>query len=355
MLTLDSTPDNPVPPGGTLVGVRTRDGLTLRAAYWRAPARRSKGTVCLLQGRAEFIEKYYEVIRELIARGFSVVAFDWRGQGESGRQVGDPRKGHVARFDDYRLDLKAIEESVLVPLMPEPYHCLAHSMGGCVAFTGAAEGWLPFGRIVTVAPMLSIRMVAYPGAASALARSLQALGLGRAFVPRLSQVPAIGALPGLWRRLRGRPHVPHDPGASIATMPYPGNRLSRDPVRYARNAAAARAVGAGAVGDPTVAWLAGAFRAMARLRDPRMPARIATPTLILGAGADPVCGTPATERFAARLKAGTILVLPDARHEILHERDPIREDFWAAFDAFVPGSPVPQVESEGRRPALAAE
>jgi lysophospholipase len=80
---------------------------------------------------------------------------------------------------------------------------------------------------------------------------------------------------------------------------------------------------------------------MARLRDPRAAPRITLPTLILAAGADPVCGTADTERFAARLKAGHILVLPDSRHEILTERDAIRQDFWAAFEAFAPGSPLP--------------
>jgi lysophospholipase len=30
-------------------------------------------------------------------------------------------------------------------------------------------------------------------------------------------------------------------------------------------------------------------------------------------------------------------VLRGSRHEILQERDSIREQFWAAFDAFVPG------------------
>jgi lysophospholipase len=29
--------------------------------------------------------------------------------------------------------------------------------------------------------------------------------------------------------------------------------------------------------------------------------------------------------------------LAHARHEILMERDPLRELFWAAFDAFLPG------------------
>ncbi|WP_375465024.1 alpha/beta fold hydrolase [uncultured Methylobacterium sp.] len=315
MLTLRDTPGNPVPPGGTVMAVGTSDDCTLRAAHWPPTTRTCKGTVCLLQGRAEFIEKYYETVRELRGRGFAVVAFDWRGQGESDRRVDDPRKGHVAHFDDYRRDLKAIEDVVLVPLMPDPQVCLAHSMGGCVALTGALEGWLPFRRIVTVAPMLSIRMVRWPALSALLSRAFQRLGFGSRYIPGGSAV-------------------------SIATKPYPGNRLSRDPARYARNAAAAEAVGAGAVGDPTIAWTAAAFRAIARLADPRVPPRIAVPTLIVAAGADPVCGTPAAERFAARLKTGHILVLPDARHEILSERDAIRADFWAAFDAFVPGSSV---------------
>src|SRR3978361_2104915 len=141
MLTLRSTPDNPVPTGGILTPVRTCEGCDLRAVHWRPTTRTIKGTVCLLQGRAEFIEKYYETIADLRQRGFCVVAFDWRGQGESARQVADPHKGHVARFDDYRLDLKAIEDMILLPLMPKPHLCLAHSMGGCIAFTGALDGW----------------------------------------------------------------------------------------------------------------------------------------------------------------------------------------------------------------------
>lgn len=314
MLTLRSTTDNPVPPGGVFTSVTTKDGVALRAAHWRPTTRTVKGTVCLLQGRAEFVEKYYETIAELRGRGFAVVAFDWRGQGESGRQVDDAHKGHVFDFDDYRLDLKAIEEALLQPLMPQPHFCLAHSMGGVVALTGALDAWLPFQRIVTVAPMLSIKMVRWPGFASVLARSLHRLGLGCRYI------------------FFGN-------GTSIATKPFANNRLSGDPVRYARNAAAAREVGAGAVGDPSIAWAAAAFRTMARMRDARVPPAIPVPTLILAAGADPVCGTEAMERFAARLKSGRILVLPGARHEILSECDAIRQDFWAAFDAFIPGSP----------------
>jgi lysophospholipase len=307
------TSENPIPGEPTLLTVTTQDGIPLRAATWMPAAEARKGTVCVLQGRAEFIEKYFEVIGELLARGFAVVAFDWRGQGLSGRQVKNPRKGHVRRFADYRHDLEAVEDQVLRQ-MPEPHFALAHSMGGAIALGAAHEGWLPFRRLVTTTPMIALCIIRRPRPVSILAMVLWALGFGKSFVPGGGET-------------------------SISTLPFKGNRLTGDPVRYARNANAAHAIGAGAIGAPTVSWLHAAFRFMKRFTDPRYALKIRLPTLIVAAGQDPVCATPATERFAARLKAGHAIVLPGARHEILMERDVIREQFWAAFDAFIPGSP----------------
>ncbi|KAB0268926.1 alpha/beta hydrolase [Microvirga brassicacearum] len=314
VLQLLATPDNPVPHNPHLVEVTTSDGLRLRAAYWMPEGDAVKGTVCLMQGRAEFIEKYYEVIGDLRQRGFAVVAFDWRGQGMSGRQVKNARKGHVRRFADFRRDIEAVRDQVLVPFMPEPHFALAHSMGGAIALAAAHDSWLPFRRLVTTTPMIALSMVKYSRLAAILVRVLNWLGFGKAFVP------GGGA-------------------TSISTKPFTGNRLTSDPVRYGRNAQAAQAIGDGAIGAPTVSWLDSAYRFMKRFIDPRYAPKIRLPTLIIAAGADPVCATPATERFAARLKAGHAIVIPGARHEILMERDEIREQFWAAFDAFIPGTP----------------
>jgi len=44
------------------------------------------------------------------------------------------------------------------------------------------------------------------------------------------------------------------------------------------------------------------------------------------------------EAFASRLKAGHFITLPQARHDLLMEREVFRSQFWAAFDAFVPGA-----------------
>src|SRR5581483_5466696 len=83
-MNLVSIPANPVPDGAIAGAIKTRDGVTLRFARWLPPPGR-KGTVCIFPGRTEFIEKYFEVVRDLRTRGFAVAILDWRGQGGSQR------------------------------------------------------------------------------------------------------------------------------------------------------------------------------------------------------------------------------------------------------------------------------
>jgi lysophospholipase len=57
--------------------------------------------------------------------------------------------------------------------------------------------------------------------------------------------------------------------------------------------------------------------------------------LLFAAGLDSIVSTTTIEEFAQRLKVGTHVLLPQARHEILQETDEVRRDFWAAFDAYM--------------------
>ncbi len=126
----------------------------------------------------------------------------------------------------------------------------------------------------------------------------------------------------------------------MATRPFADNPLTGDPVRYARSGdfiAAAPWLG---LGDPTIGWVHAAFRAMDVFADPNVPLGVSTPILMAMPAIDRVTLTPVAERFAARLKAGRAIVIPGAEHEILMERDAVRALFWAAFDAFVPGTPL---------------
>jgi lysophospholipase len=305
-----------------LVTVETADGVSLRTASWIPDGERARGTVLLMQGRAEFIEKYAETVAELLARGFAVVAFDWRGQGLSSRGLPDARKGHIAEFALYRRDVEAVYAHCIAPALPGPAIGLAHSMGGCIALTGIRDGWLPVRRLVALAPMIDLKMVRHPRSARLLIWLLRSAGLGRRFVPS------------------GR-------GESISTLPFLGNRLSGDLARYERNAALARLLGPGAIGAPTIDWLAAAYATMDRFKDPAFASGITLPVLVAAAGDDPVCSTPAIAAFTRRLENGRLVVIPGARHEILMERDAIRAAFWLAFDAFV----AEEVMPSAREPA----
>ena len=115
--------------------------------------------------------------------------------------------------------------------------------------------------------------------------------------------------------------------------------LTSDPVRFARNAAVLEEKPELGLGAPTIAWADSAIRLMKKFAEPSYAARIRQPMLLVAAGYDEVVSTSAIEAFGMRLLAGRHLILPGAKHEILQEQDSFRAQFWAAFDAFVPGTP----------------
>lgn len=312
---LYATAANPIPDGAVCGEVVTQDGIRLRYARWM-PEEGLRGTVALFGGRAEFIEKYFEVVRELRARGFAVVALDWRGQGGSQRLLRNPHKGHVRRFSDYQMDLEAFTRDVLLPDCPAPHFALAHSMGGAILLRSVVGTRSVFDRMVLAGPMLGIDLVPWPRLVRPIETTLCYAGLARAYVPG------------------GGPRVPSE-------RPFADNPLTSDPGRYARNAEITRTHPQLGIGAPTNGWLHGAYRVIAELGRPETISAIRQPLLIVAAGADRVVSNRAIEHAGTRLIAGAHVVVPAARHELLMERDIFRAQFWAAFDAFIPGSPLP--------------
>src|SRR4051794_20362014 len=179
---LVSIPANPAPEDAVSGSVETPDGVSLRYVRWLPPPSR-KGTVCIFQGRAEFIEKYFETVRDLQARGFAVATFDWRGQGLSDRALEDREKGHIRNFSEYATDLRAIMEQVVLPDCPPPIFALGHSMGGAIAIRACHDGSRWYDRVVLSAPMIGLRSGPLLSAAGPLARILRMLGRGNAYIP----------------------------------------------------------------------------------------------------------------------------------------------------------------------------
>lgn len=313
-MTLVSIPANPVPENVVSGTIKTPDGAELRFARWAPPAGR-KGTVCVFTGRSEMIEKYFETVRDLRDRGFAVAMIDWRGQGHSSRRLRDSRKGYVQSFTDYEVDAETFVQQVVLPDCPPPYYALAHSMGGTVLLRTAYAGKRWFDRIVLSAPMIDL-----PG--------------------RRTGFPVRMLLRGLRFAGQGGRYVPGGSDALTGIDSFVNNTLTSDTVRFARNAAVLDEDPTLGVASPTIAWADAAFRAMHTFRRTDYPSQIRQPILMLAASSDAVVSTAAIEEFAYHLRAGSHLVIAGSRHEILQEQDRYRGQFWAAFDAFVPGTPL---------------
>ena len=308
-----TVPGQPVPPGARAGFVETPDGVSLRYALFEPVSRPARGTVLLAGGRAEAIEKYYEAIRALQERGFHVLAFDWRGQGRSERLTSRAALGHVETFDDYVIDLEAILTRVMLPDGRAPFFLMAHSMGGLVALLAGPRVNGRFKRMVLLAPLL------------AFGSSLPAPQRWIARIAAAATVLGLGRMHATARR-------------RVEAWPFIGNLLTSDQERHRRWQAMVEAHPELTLAGPSFGWLHSACRAMERVRDPALMASQTVPTLFVSAGADTLVDSRVIEEFAHALRTGAHLPIPGAKHEILLERDTIREPFWAAFDAFVPGS-----------------
>ncbi len=311
---LVSIPANPVPETALSGTLKTRDGVTLRFARWHPPPGR-KGTVCLFHGRAEFIEKYFETVRELRERGFAVATLDWRGQGLSDRPLDDPRKGHVDDFAEYERDLDVFMNEVVLPDCPPPHFAIAHSMAGSVMMNIARKGSRWFDRIVLSAPMIELAGMLGSSLFKVTARGMRYAGMSTSYIPG-------------------------GDATVVAAGPYIGNLLTSDPVRHARTKAILEAEPALGLGSPTVGWADAAYRATSDFSGINFATKIRQPLMLIAAGRDEIVSTAAIEDFAVRLRAGSHLIVAGSRHELMMEQDRYRVQFWAAFDAFVPGTPM---------------
>ena len=209
------------PDGAEARWLTASDGIGLRAVAWRGGRR---GTAMIFPGRTEFAEKYGRVAARLVARGFSVVAIDWRGQGLSDRPPSTPMLGHVETFSDYQRDVEALLGFEALLGLPRPRYLVAHSMGGCIGLRTLIER-TDFAAAVFSAPMWQLEMrPATRAVAARLARLGRRLGLGarpcRARGPRLPVQPGLGTMCSL------RTQKP-TPGACARSQSTP-NSLSVD-------------------------------------------------------------------------------------------------------------------------------
>ncbi|MBP1848934.1 alpha/beta fold hydrolase [Rhizobium halophytocola] len=306
---LFTTENNPAPDDVTAGHFTGHGGIRLRYAVCRAAVSIAKGTVVIVQGRNECIEKYYETIRALNDQGLWVAIFDLRGQGGSDRVTKDPSKGHVHRFSDYCRDLELFLEQVVLPDTRLPFFLLAHSTGGLIALDMAPRLANRIDRMAVTAPFVGL--------------APQPLSAGKIFwLTRLLSWTGLGLTQLQKRRAET----------------FDDNPVTSDPQRYARNRAIIVEHPQLDIGPPTARWIYECLKAMGRVLTPAHLYAITVPTIVIAPVRDTVVSFPAQEWMSQYFRASRFIPIAGSRHEILQEQERYRAQAMAAIAAFFPGS-----------------
>ena len=287
------------PAGGRAVWLTAADGVRVRVAVWNGAA--ARGTVILLPGRTEYIEKYGRAATDLAQRGYATVTLDWRGQGLADRALSDPMAGHVGDFAEYQADLAAVLEFMRKDGLPEPYYLMAHSMGGCIGLRALMQG-LPVKAAAFSAPMWGILMAAW----------MRPLATAIATTAR-------------WFNFDGRYAPGTGPSTYVIDSPFAGNTLTTDAEMWDYMRRQAQAHRDLSLGGPSLGWLKAALaecQALSMLPSPDVPTLCA-----LGTAEKIVDVGPVHARMAIWPR-GRLEIYPGSEHEVMMERSPTRARFF---------------------------
>lgn len=289
---------------------QTFDGLRIRWGHRPAPQSRPRGTVVLLNGRTEYLEKYFETAADLNQRGWTVYSLDWRGQGLSDRLIGNRLKGHVGRFRDYLDDLAQLIGLIQESGAPQPWMLMAHSMGAHIGLRFLRERQHPFACAVLISPMIDVQLPHVPRpVVRGLVQTAARLGFNRAYAPGMAAYARKDRI-------------------------FSDNTLTSDPQRFKRRVDEITANPHLALGGVTYGWLQAAFTSIERLNAPEVARGLTLPLLIARATDERIVCLAAQARFCRQAPDCRLVDIPGGRHELLLETDARRQLLWQAIDRF---------------------
>jgi len=137
-----------------------------------------KGALLILPGRGEPLHKYAELVYDLRDLGYSIYLMSHRGQGESGL-IEDCSIQYVESYDDYVHDIEVFSR-IVNRRDHRSVFVLGHSMGGAIGTLYSLKHPTAFKGLILSAPMFDMNTSPYPkGVAKVLAKTMVFTGFGK--------------------------------------------------------------------------------------------------------------------------------------------------------------------------------
>jgi lysophospholipase len=288
-------------------GYMQRDGYTLRYG-WGMPSQAPEGAIVILPGLSEYCEKYFETAREALARNFSVLVIDWRGQGASSRYLKNPHKRHSQGFDKDATDLLALIKECPATHNQDNLFMLAHSMGGNIGLQILINNPDLFKGAGFSAPLIGLHALQNmpPSMASGLINALAGI-MSKAYAP----------MGGDWLP------EPRDIGGHLV--------FSNDSERAAIHNAWMIENPSLQVGHVTYQWLCDAHAACQFVSAKIKQGELKASCVIASAGHETFVSNQAILKAAEHCKSIQHIHIKEARHEIFMETNSVRSQLIDSF------------------------
>ncbi|MDY0132139.1 MAG: alpha/beta hydrolase [Desulforegulaceae bacterium] len=265
--------------------------------------------IVILQGRAEYFEKYHHIVRHFVEKGFLAVLMDWRGQGGSCRELLDKDKGHVNDFLDYQKDLSFFLKKISNFIKPgDQVYGLSHSMGSHNLMRYLIENKNSiFKKIVFSSPMVEIRT--FP-----LSQSLAKLYVNTFVKSGLGDSYLVGT--GKYKEIK-----------------FKNNNLTSNKRKFFENIFYLRKNKDHAIGGPTNSWVFNAFLSMDYLKKNISKIDPEVKTKIIYGSKESVVKIEVLKKIS-KFMSEPSLEIKNARHELMMESPELLEIFFQSVDKF---------------------
>ena len=258
------------------------------------------GTVIVLQGAGDSLERYADIFGGLSKRGYYVASFDWFGQDqsdtcESFRNKADKYdlKQHINDFDRFLHD-------VVYPGCPPPYYLLCYDMGCVIGLNAMDFINNQIDRILCVSPLLSPLGVSMDSLWHKINYQLCSLGLKR---------------------------IEFSQDANNVTQKFDQNGKSIEIQSIKKSFFNRR-------------WLSQYCKAIRTLEQRLQNNDLRVPTLFLLANHDKLSSENTAQQMCNNVRLVDYIKISGVDHDILHSSDKHLNQFWAVLDTFIPGTRI---------------
>ncbi len=274
------------------------------------PDGEKKGTVIITTGYADFMESYYETVHEYLDRGYAVWMMDWAGQGGSEKKRDDATKAQL--LTDHVADLHKFRNEIAEVADDKPVFLSTHSMGGQIALRYVMDHEKDFDFAILAAPLVDFHLKGVArGVLEAAFKAAVDLGLGNHTIG--------GGRKGITRQILAERR----------------KLRKEDPVRMDLHRTFFMMNQQLRAEDPTFGLIDSLLESTSRLKQEEVLQGIKTHILFGIAGNDDVVDNDSIHHAVEHIPNAVFGVIDGATHDLWHERQSLRLEWWAIVDGFL--------------------